>query len=115
MCHCTQCQKAQGSAFCAVSPIATNKLTITQGIDLLKEYRNPAAAHKARVFCSVCASPLYSMRDDLPKVRRLRLGTLDTRIDMEMIKKAYHGFVCSRASWDTIPDDGFERFDGASE
>lgn len=100
MCHCTQCQKAQGSAFVAVAPIVAAQFAITQGKEFLKEFR--ALAHKARVFCKECASPLYSVRDDLPQVLRLRIGTLETPIRPKM---QYHGFVASKAAWYEINDD----------
>lgn len=50
MCHCKQCQKAQGSAFVAVAPVRSAGFRITSGASYLKEYR--ASPDKARVFCS---------------------------------------------------------------
>lgn len=99
MCHCTQCRKAQGTAYVAVSPVESAKLRLTAGAQLLKEYR--ATPGKARVFCSYCASPLYSARDDLPSVKRLRLGTIDTPFQCE---KAYHIHTASKAEWEVIAD-----------
>ena len=44
------------------------------GVESLKEsFLSP---DKARIFCQVCASPIYSYRVDLPAVIRLRLGTI---------------------------------------
>lgn len=100
MCHCSMCRKAQGSAYVAVGPIRANLFRITQGRDLLKEYR--AVPHKARVFCSHCGSPLYSARDDLPDVLRLRLGTLETPIQCS---NAYHIYFDSKADWEKVEDD----------
>lgn len=99
MCHCSQCRKAQGSAFVAVSPVRTDLLRVTAGAELLKEYR--AIPQKARVFCGHCGSPLWSARDDLPGVRRLRLGTLETPVQCA---NAYHIFVESKAPWYRIAD-----------
>ncbi|MGQ4879297.1 GFA family protein [Billgrantia sp. LNSP4103-1] len=100
MCHCKQCQKAQGSAFAAVAPIRSAAFRITQGAEYLKEYR--ATPNKARVFCSMCGSPLYSARDDLPEMKRLRLGTLDTLICAD---KRYHAWVKDKAEWFDLADD----------
>lgn len=97
MCHCSMCRKAQGSAYVAISPIDSSKFNITQGQELLKEFR--AVPHKARVFCSNCGSPLYSARDDFPSVKRLRLGTVETPIQC---KHAYHIYVASKAEWEII-------------
>ena len=72
---------------------------LLQGQDLLREYR--AVPAKARVFCARCGSPLYSARDDLPAVKRLRLGTVDTDFTCA---NAYHIHVASKAAWETIAD-----------
>lgn len=102
ICHCSQCRKAQGSAFAAVGPIASARFRLVSGAELLKEFR--ATPGKARVFCANCGSPIYSAKDDLPEVKRLRLGTVDTSF---ACSNTYHIFVGSKASWldfsDTYP------------
>ncbi len=100
MCHCSMCRKAQGTAYAAVSPIESVRFKVTKGQDLLKEFR--AVPHKARVFCSNCGSPIYSARDDLPAVKRLRLGTVETPFQCQ---KAYHIYVGSKAAWEVIGDN----------
>jgi hypothetical protein len=100
LCHCSMCRKAQGSAYVAVSPLEVSKFRIIQGQELLKEFR--AVPHKARIFCSNCGSPIYSARDDLPHVVRLRLGTVDTRF---RCGNTYHIFTDSKADWEVIADD----------
>lgn len=105
ICHCSQCRKAQGSAFVAVSPIDTARFKLLAGAELLREYR--AVPHKARVFCSRCGSPLYSARDDLPGIRRLRLGTVDTPFQC---RDTYHIYTGSKAAWHEITD-GYPQHD----
>lgn len=100
LCHCSQCRKAQGSAYVAVSPVRTALLRFVSGGELLREYR--AVPHKARVFCARCGSPIYSARDDLPEVRRLRLGTVETPFECS---RAYHIHVASKAPWERLADD----------
>lgn len=100
MCHCSQCRKAQGSAFVAIAPISSAKFTLLSGADLLKEYR--AVPNKARVFCSRCGSPIYSARDDLPDTKRLRLGTVETPF---RTASRYHIHVASKAPWHDITDE----------
>lgn len=99
-CYCSQCQKGQGTAFVAVAPVITEKLNFVLGQEYLKEFR--ATPNKARVFCSECGSPLYSARDDIPEVRRLRLGTLETGVQ---ISRQYHAFVSQKVSWYEIRDE----------
>lgn len=83
LCHCSQCRKAQGSAFVAVCPVDAARFRLLAGQALLKEFR--AVPHKARVFCSHCGSPVYSahvaskaawevIADDLPQYPQGRPG-----------------------------------------
>lgn len=94
ICHCSQCRKAQGSAFAAVSPVATSRFKLVAGAGLLKEYRS--SPDKVRAFCGNCGSPIYSAKDDQPQIRRLRLGTVDTPFTCA---NAFHIFTDSKASW----------------
>ncbi len=103
-CHCSQCRKAHGSPFAAVSPVATDKLEFVAGTELLREYRS--SPDKLRVFCATCGSPIYSAKDDLPHIRRLRLGTVDTPFTCA---NAFHIFAESGASWWDC-DDGLPRY-----
>jgi len=82
MCHCGQCRRGQGTGFVTNSPL------------------------KLRAFCGQCGSPLYSARDDLPEIIRLRLGTVTTPFSC---KQRYHIFVESKADWVTI-NDGYPQF-----
>lgn len=99
-CYCVQCQKGQGSAFVAVAPVLTEKFRFIRGEECLKEFR--ASPSKRRVFCAECGSPLYSERDDLQGIRRLRLGTLDTAVHPV---RQYHAFVSQKVSWYEIYDE----------
>jgi hypothetical protein len=100
ICHCSQCRKAQGSAFAAVSPLDAARFTLLAGAELLKEFRS--SADKVRVFCANCGSPIYSAKDDLPGIRRLRLGTVDTPFTCDNV---FHIFVGSKASWWDFNDE----------
>lgn len=100
MCHCAHCRKAQGTAYATNSPVNSADLSFTAGADLINEFEFRPG--KKRAFCSRCGSPIYSRRDDLPAVKRLRLGTLDTPVEQ---RPAYHIYAASRAEWDEILDD----------
>lgn len=99
-CHCSICRKSTGSPFQSVTRIPSAHFRITQGQDVLKEYRYEPAHH--RYFCGNCGSGIYARRDTAPDVVIVRLGTLDTPVDQ---KVAAHIFVGSKADWDNIPDD----------
>ncbi len=100
VCHCQQCQKAQGSAFVAIAPIETKDLEFVKGQQLCSEYY--ATANKKRVFCKNCGSPLFSARLDLPKVIRLRVGIINEPLKAEI---ASHAFTDYKAAWFEILDD----------
>ncbi len=99
-CHCSQCRKAQGSAFASNSPVQAADLLWLAGQEMLSEYESSPGKHRA--FCSRCGSPLYSRRDNLPEVLRLRIGTLDTPI---AVKPSGHIYAPSHAEWFTIADE----------
>ncbi len=100
ICHCAQCRQAQGSAFVAVAPIAKSQFKLIQGSELLREFRS--SPNKARVFCGQCGSALYSARDDLPDIIRLRLGSVETPFECA---NRYHIFVDDKANWYPLHDD----------
>lgn len=104
MCHCSQCRKAQGSAFVAVCPVESDKLVFS-GENNIQKFQSTAG--KYRAFCGECGSPLYSAREDLPEVKRLRIGTLDQQIKPD---NRYHKFVSYKADWFDITD-GLPKFE----
>ncbi len=98
-CHCSNCRKAQGSAFGSNAPIDAAGFKLLQGEALLKAYESSPG--KQRLFCGVCGSPIYSRAEAKPGVLRLRMGTLDTPIGH---KPQAHIFTGSKAEWHDILD-----------
>ena len=100
VCHCQQCQKAQGSAFVAISVVRAQDFEVLSGQEHFGEYY--ASANKKRVFCKTCTSPLYSARLDLPDIIRLRVGIINEPLNAEI---ASHAFTHEKAVWFEILDD----------
>jgi hypothetical protein len=98
-CHCSRCRKANGSAFSAVSQVASADFRIVKGEGALRGYSSGPGVH--RMFCGNCGSPLFSKRDAMPEAVRLRIGTLDTPVEGAV---SAHVFVGSKAGWDEIHD-----------
>lgn len=99
-CHCSQCRRANGSAFASNAPVRTKYLALeTERDDLVREYESSPG--KFRAFCARCGSPLYSRRDSEPEIRRLRLGLLDGDPGR---RPAAHVWVGSKAPWYEISD-----------
>jgi hypothetical protein len=99
-CHCSQCRKANGSAFASNAPVRAKYVEVdAERADLVREYESSPG--KFRAFCSRCGSPLYSRRDSEPELRRLRLGLLDGDPGR---RPSGHVWVGSKAPWYEITD-----------
>ncbi len=99
VCHCLQCRKAQGTPFATNTPVEADAFTLTSGAELLKAYESSPG--KQRVFCSRCGSPIYSSKDSLPGVLRIRAGLLNESLQ---VGPAAHAYVGSKANWWPITD-----------
>lgn len=100
ICHCGKCRKSNGSAFAVNAVVNVSEFHIVKGQELVAEFESTPGVF--RTFCKQCGSPLFSRRPSMPDVYRLRIGTLDTPVD---VKPAAHIFVGSKAGWDCINDD----------
>ena len=103
VCHCNQCQKAQGAAFAAITQVQKSDLNIVQGENLLQAYFS--SPDKKRVFCKTCGSPVWSERLDKPEVVRLRVGLVNEEISTQV---SSHAFVTSKVKWYSICDDAHQ-------
>lgn len=98
-CHCSMCRKAQGTAFGTNAPIKVADFTLLRGADVLKGYESSPG--KQRMFCSHCGSPIFSKNAALPGIYRLRIGTLETALD---VRPTAHIYATSKADWFEILD-----------
>ena len=99
LCHCQKCRKSNGAAYAVNALLEAANFTLLGSSATLKAYESSAGVK--RFFCSGCGTPLYSERDTLPGMIRLRVGSLDTDV---MIEKQAHIYVASKACWDDITD-----------
>ena len=98
MCHCRQCQQAQGVGFACNFAIPETECIIQDEENLLTAFRSSAT--KQRMFCSRCGSPLYSKRDDSQDLR-IRAGSLD---DSTKLQVTEHIFADDAPLWSPIND-----------
>lgn len=107
-CHCSECRKAQGTAFATNGFVATAAFKIVTGEKQLTAYKNSAT--QTKYFCRQCGSPIMSKNTKTPDHIRIRLGTIDSDITE---RPGAHIFVHSKANWDSICDDlpQFEEFE----
>ena len=109
-CHCTSCKKLSGSGNTSNLRVPSNAIRILAGEELLRTYQPPDGS--AKTFCSTCGSNLFG--GGWPKAERssLRVSALDD--PPADLTKTAHLFTRSVASWETLPDDGAERFETTS-
>lgn len=96
-CHCSQCRKAQGSAFATNGIVDAAEFRFTRGETLLSTYE--LTDDQTRYFCSHCGSPMLSKRKSRPDQVRVRLGTIESEITERPIA---HIFAGSKANWEDI-------------
>jgi hypothetical protein len=108
VCHCSQCRQAQGGPFATNIPVKDSAFTLQSGQEFVQQYESTPGKH--RCFCRQCGSPLYSRRDALPGVLRLRAGTLEGELASRPVFHAYFG---SKATWWPV-DDALPKYDAAS-
>lgn len=99
-CHCSQCRKAQGSAFAANGVVMAGDFNILSGAEALKGYESSPG--QTKYFCKACGSPILSRTKIKPGQVRVRLGTIDADISE---RPAAHIFVASKANWEEITGD----------
>lgn len=99
-CHCSQCRKAQGSAFATNGIVKSSDFDVLAGADVLTGYESSLG--QTKYFCKICGSPILSKSESKPEQVRVRLGTIDSEIVERPIA---HIFSTSKASWENITDD----------
>lgn len=107
VCHCGQCRQAQGGPFATNTPVAAAAFDLLAGVELLTVYESSPG--KQRVFCSRCGSPVYSRKESLPEVVRVRAGLISEPLP---VRPAVHFHTGSKANWWDI-EDGLPQFVGA--
>jgi len=96
-CHCSQCRKAQGSAFATNGNVDSNDFKFISGENELTGYESTPGLTK--YFCKYCGSPIISKNQSIPDKVRVRLGTIESDI---IERPTAHIFATSKANWEKI-------------
>ena len=99
-CHCSQCRKAQGSAFATNGIVASRDFKILSGEDQLTAYESTPGQKK--YFCKICGSPIMSKSESKMDQVRIRLGTISSDVTERPMA---HIFTTSKANWEDICGD----------
>lgn len=105
-CHCTNCKAISGGVGTSSGRTRTDAIRVVEGAELLRTYQPVEGTKKA--FCSVCGSNLFGGGWPDSEHTSVRLSALDPPFEGTI---GSHTFVRSLAPWETLPDDGAERFD----
>jgi hypothetical protein len=105
-CHCTNCKKISGGVGTASGRVATDAIRVLEGRSLLRSYQPEEGT--AKTFCSACGSNLFGGGWPDSEFSSVRLSAIDSPLEQ---RPEAHIFVRSAAPWETLPDDGLERFE----
>jgi hypothetical protein len=106
-CHCESCKKLSGGVGTTSGRTRTESVRILEGADLLTTYQPEEGTKKT--FCSECGSNLFGGGWPDSEFTSVRVTTLEPPFEGKVTAQIY---LRSVAPWETLPDDGAERFDG---
>jgi hypothetical protein len=106
VCHCESCKKLSGGAGTVNVGVPPSSIRILEGEDLLQTFVPPGGS--AKTFCLSCGSNLFG--GGWPDAERasVRVTTFDEPLNATIGR---HIYVRSLAPWETLPDDGADRFE----
>jgi hypothetical protein len=105
-CHCTTCKKLSGGAGTVNGRTRSSAIRILQGEELLRTFQ--PAEGTSKTFCSECGANLFGGGWPESEQASVRLTALEEAPEQG---PDAHVYVRSVAAWETLPDDGVERFD----
>ena len=108
-CHCESCKKLSGGIGTVNARVKSSSVRIVEGEELLQTFE--PAEGSAKTFCLSCGSNLFGGGWPDSPTASVRAATIDEPFDA---KPSAHLFVRSLAPWETLPDDGAERFETTS-
>jgi hypothetical protein len=105
-CHCTTCKKISGSGGTANGRSRSDSIRVLSGRDVLTTYQPSEGS--AKTFCSRCGSNLFGGGWPVSEECSVRLSAIDSPIEQ---RPESHNYVRSLAAWETLPDDGLQRWE----
>jgi hypothetical protein len=105
-CHCATCKKISGGVGTANGRVRTENVRLLAGEDIVRTYQPDEGS--AKTFCSVCGSNLFGNGWPESEFTSVRLSAIETPLER---RPDAHMYVRSLATWETLPDDGAERFE----
>ncbi len=101
-CHCRDCQRQTGSAFVLNAVIETDRIEVLKGVPEPVGVPTDSGRPHDIYRCPSCRVALWSDYGRRPKLRFLRIGTLD---EASSIKPDVHIFTRSKLPWVKLPEN----------
>ena len=107
-CHCSWCQRQNGSAFAVNSLVEADRVTLLQGDVVAITVPSPSGKDQRIARCPKCQVAVWSNYLVFYKsilgdaIRFIRVGTLD---DPSKMPPDIHIFTSSKQPWVTLPPD----------
>lgn len=106
-CHCSFCQRQNGSAFAVNALVETDRVTLLKGDVVDITVPSPSGKNQKITRCSKCQVAVWSyylvMRGGIGElVRFIRVGTLD---DPSAMPPDVHIYTSAKQPWVVLPDD----------
>jgi hypothetical protein len=109
VCHCTSCKKLSGGGGSVNFGVPPSAITILEGQELLQSFTPEGGS--AKTFCRNCGGNLFGGGWPNSERASVRVTTIDDPIDAQV---GAHLYVRSLAPWESLPDDGAQRFETTS-
>jgi hypothetical protein len=108
-CHCESCKKLSGAAATVNARVKSSAIRILEGEELVQTFQPPEGS--AKTFCRACGSNLFGGGWPDSETASVRATAIDDPFDA---RPSAHIFVRSIAAWESLPDDGLDRFETTS-
>ena len=108
-CHCESCKKLSGGAATVNGRVPSTAIRILEGEELVRTFQ--PAEGSAKSFCLACGSNLFGGGWPDSEIASVRASAVDDAFDA---RPSAHIFIRSVAAWETLPDDGLDRFETTS-
>src|SRR5919198_6104421 len=100
-CHCRDCQRQTGSAFVINALIETDRIEVQSGETKPSAMPTDSGRPHDIYRCTKCGTAVWSDYGGRPRLRFVRVGTLD---DPTALAPDVHIYTRSRQPWIRLPD-----------
>lgn len=108
-CHCRDCQRASGSAYCPVMYVPKSALKVTGGEAKYATLHAESGRLVSRGLCTNCGSNLFILAELVPDMQGLWAGSLD---DPSIFKPQINVWTRSAPRWSQL-DPSMKKLDVA--